>query len=1261
MTVGPTRDYLKQEAIKQSWKEYKKSLLLMERSVADLSLRYIRKTDRLDDPFPTGKLPNENAGPLLQFANLYSSRYLDLYTAYVSIEYKKGIPMVPVTAGQMKLHGFTSEDIIQMQPECKAYSSIVTTLKTILNEDGNKAYDRLVVIMVGNDKLTRQEAIHLSKADFELKTGVALSDKQHQDIITQFKAYDQLPAPGASLIKKAHFLMHEFGHLPYESIANQLAAVGKMDPRTLPNESAQTDARLLMEIRHRVSGDSTIHQNSPGTLGGNPLSYLNVLTRGEPENPEAEFRNKMFFVYMSNHFANAVIQNDEKIGEINQWLKDNGKDWSLDMNFITTMRQRGAQYMPPIFRYGANANLNREFRHIKSDEDVAHFYQRNPNVSLVEAMEESAHFNALHRVKLSDREYFNQIGELGYTQNDPRNEQQLNFGTGAAIFDLATAPSSTMSHETQTYLRDISELGIPVCAGISGTLDQSTAMAGLVGLGVHEDMDVRRYELETIRLAYLAFMLPGGDHTVHEIMQSGKTFGLPYIGGPGYEAYIYPEDGGYIKEQLRLMQELRGSHLPEYFFSEEYLDKVLDDCEARASSSQVEREKFYERLDAAKLNTLNPELMKKLSPKEYQAILAFFTDDQNTLLKGQLSQLEKGQSCRFAKEDTGLPRTINIFRNREGEYKLLVDTKRKLADGIKDLNAPVVHGAGKSSWRLDVQEEYLGVTTSVDPHDQKHGAYLDEIKIKSERTQAFGERSSAICATDIGVEFDKGDTKKVTVYSRKAIGTLDTVLERLGDNTGAKNKLISDLLHGVKAMHDLGYVHQDLKPENLLVYDDGQGGYTLKLTGFDGVKKQGDDRQYAAGAHKFQSPELAYYYTNAFDKDNANRDYGQKYYAQELGLIGRLAIDSPEGAEKYPQQAQLREQYKLPNKGNDMWAVGMLVYYIQHGILPETVSDIEQAKTCPLLKGLLDISRDDRIDIDSAISINQSIVASEGRQFDKKEEGQRYYVAISLKDAPTSGVGQDSRQTLGDDMAQCLENLGGQGIQRIDRDNWHVTVGWLENRASENTPISAEDYNRIAPAIASIVEKYAQLEFELSDFSPNEEKLGVHANFNEKTGQLESLRHEIKEMVHQIAPQVDFKFSRPHALVASSQAPIDKDKLTPVTTAKIYGISNIDMMYYDDKTHRPVIAEQYSTHSTTPPPVAEKLQDSHEEASVGLEPTLDGLVVTPQNAKEKETKPVAHAPTFFAAAPQYKKQLTQFKDEPPVDVAGTVVGNIQKQ
>jgi serine/threonine protein kinase len=1174
-TLKGIPEALKQAVETRVLKVYHESMRKMERSVCDVALSYVTDMHQVPPPFPKGKAQNHNAGPILQFANLYSERYLDLYKAYVSIEKKKGIPMIPVTAGQMKLHGFTSEDILKMQPSCKVYAELVKTIEeTVHNSD---VYSKLVLLMVGENgqTITRKDALQLSKVDFDAYTGLSLSEEQHTAIIKAFKIYDDLDKDETNLIKKAHFLMHGFAHMSYAKIADQLYAVGQIVQSKLLN--AAEDERLLMEIRHRVSGDSTIHQNSPGTLGANPVAYLNVLTKGEPGNPEAEFRNKMFFVYMSNHFANVVVLNDEIVGEVNQWLKDNRKDWSLDLSFITSMRQRGAQYIPPIFRYGANAALNREFRNIKSDEDIAEYYRTHRNISVREAMEGTADSDALHRTKLSDREYFNQVGELSYQSGDLRSERQLNFGTGAAIFDLLSANSS-MSDSTQTYLHSVNELGIPICAGISGTLDQSIAMAGLVGLGVHVNYDHKKYELESIRLAYLAFMLPGADHTAHEIMQSSKTYGLSYVAGPGYEQFIYPRDSDNVLDQLKGLQKQRGSALPSYFFTSEYAARILKELEQHILASKEDLDGFLARLEQAKTDALQPGLAKKLAPDEHQQVLNFFTNVNDENLKTQLALLEPGKSLRFGKEFTGLARTVTILRSEHGEYKLIAETKSKLATGVKDLDALVVRGAiktGKPSWRLDVQEEYFGLTMTVNADDPKQKASVDEIVGESALSRELGKSSDHICITEIGSEFEKAGKKKITVYSKRALGTLDKFLS-VDIDRHVKEKLISDLLQGVKAMHDKAYVHQDFKPQNLLVYSDGNGGYTLKIADFGEAKKHGAKGAYGSGPHKYQSPELAYYYINPHTRDVTNRDFGEKNFHPSLNILGRLVADALQNSEIYAEKIPNREQYQAPNKGNDMWAVGMLVYYIQHGKAPESVDDIQAVQDDPLLNGLLDANRATRIDIDHAIQLNDSLMNTPERNFDVVAQHHQYYIGVNLKSNPEDPAA-DTREQLGDDIVKYLNGLSIDGLKPTDRCRWHTTVGWLENKNSKYTPISDVNYQKILPTIAPIIAKYNQLALEVSGFSLNKEGNTLHIDFNEKSGQLFSLREEIKALVERIAPEVVFKTASPHAVIARSPTKIDSAKLKPFEGEKSYEIANMNMMYYDERSNRNVITERFAT------------------------------------------------------------------------------------
>ncbi|KTD58850.1 hypothetical protein Lsai_1457 [Legionella sainthelensi] len=211
------------------------------------------------------------------------------------------------------------------------------------------------------------------------------------------------------------------------------------------------------------------------------------------------------------------------------------------------------------------------------------------------------------------------------------------------------------------------------------------------------------------------------------------------------------------------------------------------------------------------------------------------------------------------------------------------------------------------------------------------------------------------------------------------------------------------------------------------------------------------------------------------------------------------------------------------------------------------------------------------------IEPNEEIVKTNMRNFEIKEEGHRYYIGIDLNYSPEN-LAPDDCASLGDDIYQHLECLSINGLKPTERSKWHMTIGWLENKSSEYTPIADETYKKILPYIAQIITQFQSLELEITSFSANWGKTALHADFEEKTGQLETLRKQIKLMVEKVASEVEFKTAWPHALVAqTSKPPIDITQITPLNTGKTYQISNMSFMYYDEQTDKNIITDRFAT------------------------------------------------------------------------------------
>lgn len=338
-------------------------------------------------------------------------------------------------------------------------------------------------------------------------------------------------------------------------------------------QEGEFEERLLMEIRHRVGGDGATFQSAPGSIGQNPLGYINAIVEGDPEgNLEAEFRQQMYFVYMSNVLTNAVMGNPELLAFLNQHLEREGKDWRMDTAFIEAMNKRGPPSLPPIFRYGPGASLNSLLR-----ARLPHHGESLQTLKFGELQEGTVPLSANFRYVLSRRELLNQFGEL-----DPDripSDSSVRFASGESFFRLRSSEEIQGDdvervQQARRYVGMTQELRIPTTAGISGTLDQSIAMAGFVQMGLDQDPVKRREKLQIIKQALLGFMIPNNDHSVFEVLFSAfSTYGLPCHFGAGYEYSIapdHPEFLGWLEEE----QKSAGQHMPSYYLSNEFVQTL---------------------------------------------------------------------------------------------------------------------------------------------------------------------------------------------------------------------------------------------------------------------------------------------------------------------------------------------------------------------------------------------------------------------------------------------------------------------------------------------------------------------------------------------------------------------------------------------------------------------------------------------------------------------------------------------------------------
>lgn len=377
---------------------------------------------------------------------------------------------------------------------------------------------------------------------------------------------------------------------------------------------------------------------------------------------------------------------------------------------------------------------------------------------------------------------------------------------------------------------------------------------------------------------------------------------------------------------------------------------------------------FIRRCHLSKRYPLPPGLAVLVKKADVHAIFDLIENDFNT--KTLLFNMYPGTSYRFAKDTTGLSRTFNVIRSPSGEYALILETKSKLANHTQahpdKQDLPVKSGtlkSGKPAWRIEGgYDEYFNLTIYL----KKSSNYLDAIH----EYQLPWLIDSPFVAKYLQSQLylnEKGHLK-ISLYASKAPFNLSELLSTYPQlSYEQKDILISDLLKGIKAFHDLGYVHQDIKPENLLIYY-VNGKFRLRLTDY-GLSTHFDDKIILPLSSKGNaSPEILYFHNTT--TSSVFEFYQSPTVKKGIAfwLLNSMRALYP------PLHWAKRRECSTPHYANDIWAAGIVIYHLLYGQEP-TPNDLNAIQYHPLLKRMLHPDRNQRMTINEAINLHQYLSA----------------------------------------------------------------------------------------------------------------------------------------------------------------------------------------------------------------------------------------------------------------------------------------------
>ena len=278
-----------------------------------------------------------------------------------------------------------------------------------------------------------------------------------------------------------------------------------------------------------------------GFVGFSPLAIKNA-TKGS-------LRERMYIPYKSTHgLTKDLFAKPENVVAINRRLEERGVEWRLNKATIDTLRAQTQGKRGGLYAYGAYAAAREGSRVNNSAKERLEFAEKNPTMRSMQG----------ERMPLSQRELLAQSGDL-----DSNSNEKVQWLPGAAWCRVL----ESRDHPT---LKAADETGDQMITGISGTTDSIMTLGHMIGMF---DGDKAEDTMRSGMVALMGWMVDAKDHTAHEILTSGNTFGLDYTPGPDSYKQIRPGDDDFLS-RLRLAQEKRGFRMPDEYLSEKNVQKL---------------------------------------------------------------------------------------------------------------------------------------------------------------------------------------------------------------------------------------------------------------------------------------------------------------------------------------------------------------------------------------------------------------------------------------------------------------------------------------------------------------------------------------------------------------------------------------------------------------------------------------------------------------------------------------------------------------
>jgi len=407
--------------------------------------------------------------------------------------------------------------------------------------------------------------------------------------------------------------------------------------------------------------------------------------------------------------------------------------------------------------------------------------------------------------------------------------------------------------------------------------------------------------------------------------------------------------------------------------------------EKRFNQNDIALESFIKRLEnKSNLTALDEILAPRISLEDFTTIIKHCLSLSNKNKK-TLLELKPGQSIRIQKGDK-ISRDIEILKTVKGKYKLILETKHYANNGEKKFDETLGQGTFKKvirCYRIDSEKGTKPwASAQIKEGDTKRTILGHIYDAKKEARCANELMHPNILCQETGSEYysrqikefrisdlykKKGKELRIRLYSKCAVGSLSDVINgkiKLEDKD--KLKILLQIFSAVAHLNSKKVIHQDLKPDNILIFKDKKGNFLAKVSDFGtAIKEGGLGVKEPLGTFKYSSPEILLHY-NTENSDQYEYYFGEKgkYRNQNLSLAHEYLSELEKNKDKIN---------TLVTKKNDSWSLGVIYCQIKYNVYP-TRKILNEKKHDVLLHGLLHPCRDKRLDSAQATEILKMVM-----------------------------------------------------------------------------------------------------------------------------------------------------------------------------------------------------------------------------------------------------------------------------------------------